>query len=134
MKIGDLSSLNGIPRVFNLKLFPYFQEHKLLIVKDIHELYNLAQIRRDFIANASHELRTPLTVLNGYIEVMMDGQEPDSMWVKPLEQMHNQSERMQSIINDLLTLSAMESETLVGKEKTVPIAPILKKWNRTPPR
>lgn len=125
-----LSSLNGIPRVFNLKLFPYFQEHKLLIVKDIHELYNLAQIRRDFIANASHELRTPLTVLNGYIEVMMDGQEPDSMWVKPLEQMHNQSERMQSIINDLLTLSAMESETLVGKEKTVPIAPILKKMEQ----
>lgn len=125
-----LPVLNGIHRAFSVRLFPYFKAHKLLIVKDIHELYNLAQIRRDFVANASHELRTPLTVLNGYIEVMMDGQPADSVWVKPLEQMHGQSVRMQSIINDLLTLSAMESETLVGKEKTVPVAEILQRMEQ----
>lgn len=131
LKSGDyeksltLTSLNSIPRAFSIRLFPYYKKHTLLIVKDIHELYNLAQIRRDFIANASHELRTPLTVLNGYVEVMMDSQEPDSMWVKPLEQMHNQSDRMQSIINDLLTLSSMESETITGKEKTLDVAKIL---------
>lgn len=132
LKSGDyeksltMTTLNGIPRAFNIRLFPYYKKHTLLIVKDIHELYSLAQIRRDFIANASHELRTPLTVLNGYVEVMMDAQEPESMWVKPLEQMHNQSVRMQSIINDLLTLSSMESETITGKQKMVNVPAVLK--------
>lgn len=124
-----LQSLNGMPRVFNIKLFPYFKEHKLLIVKDIHELYNLAQIRRDFVANASHELRTPLTVLNGYLEVMIDSIEPSSTWQKPLEQMHQQSYRMQSIIDDLLTLSSMESETITGKQKQVNVPQILQEMH-----
>lgn len=119
-----LNALNGIPRTFSLKLYPYYKTHKLLIVKDIHELYSLAQIRRDFVANASHELRTPLTVLNGYLEVMSDS---DDMvrWAKPLAQMQHQSNRMQSIIDDLLTLSAMESETITGKEKLVMVPSIL---------
>jgi len=120
-----LDSLNSIPRVFSIKIFPYYQGHKLLIVKDIHELYNLAQIRRDFIANASHELRTPLTVLNGYIEVMQDSEDIAQQWQHPLNQMYNQSVRMQSIINDLLTLSSMESETLTEKEKVVNVPQLL---------
>jgi two-component system phosphate regulon sensor histidine kinase PhoR len=120
-----IEGVNQRPRVFSFKILPYHRVHKLLIVKDIHELYNLAQIRRDFVANASHELRTPLTVLSGYLEVMQDSVEPDSPWVKPLKSMAHQSDRMQAIINDLLTLSAMESETLTGDEGPVAIGTLL---------
>ncbi|MDX1795669.1 MAG: phosphate regulon sensor protein PhoR, partial [Hydrogenovibrio sp.] len=56
-----LPSLKGTQRVFSVSVFRYYLHHKLVVIKDIHELYNLAQIRKDFIANASHELRTPLT-------------------------------------------------------------------------
>jgi two-component system phosphate regulon sensor histidine kinase PhoR len=125
---GQSLTLNGVnqrPRVYSFKILPYHRIHKLLIVKDIHELYNLAQIRRDFVANASHELRTPLTVLSGYLEVMLDSVAPDSPWAKPLHSMEHQSDRMQAIINDLLTLSAMESETITGDETPVPIGQIL---------
>ncbi|PIW76961.1 MAG: phosphate regulon sensor histidine kinase PhoR [Piscirickettsiaceae bacterium CG_4_8_14_3_um_filter_44_38] len=120
-----LTTLKNNSRAYQLRLFRYFEDHSLLIVKDIHELYSLAQIRRDFIANASHELRTPLTVLNGYIEVMQDTIPDDTPWKKPLKQMTQQSHRMRSIIDDLLTLSAMESETVTEKSQTVPIADIL---------
>lgn len=120
-----LNSFNGIPRTFSLRIYPYYKTHTLLIVKDIHELYSLAQIRRDFVANASHELRTPLTVLSGYLEVMAESDGMEA-WQKPLKQMQNQSNRMRSIIDDLLTLSAMESETITGQEKLVKVPTILK--------
>lgn len=120
-----MPSLKGVKRVLSVSVFEYYQHHKLIVIKDIHELYNLAQIRKDFIANASHELRTPLTVFNGYLEMMIEMQSEDSSWQKPLEQMHKQSKRMQSIINDLLTLSAMESETLTEEKRVVDVPSIL---------
>lgn len=120
-----LTTLKANSRAYQLRLFRYFKDHSLLIVKDIHELYSLAQIRRDFIANASHELRTPLTVLSGYIEVMQDTLPDDSPWGKPLKQMEHQSHRMRTIIDDLLTLSAMESETLTDKPVVIRVADIL---------
>lgn len=120
-----LPSFKGVKRVLSVSVFEYYQHHKLIVIKDIHELYNLAQIRKDFIANASHELRTPLTVFNGYLEMMLEMQSDESTWQKPLEQMHTQSQRMQSIINDLLTLSAMESETLTEDKKVIDVPSIL---------
>ena len=118
IKEGDYSKplilpvLQGVPRTVSIQAGRYFKKHKLIIIKDIHELYNLAQIRKDFIANASHELRTPLTVINGYLEMMIDADDGQGKWSKPLKQMGAQSKRMQSIISDLLTLSALESENI----------------------
>ena len=56
---------------------PYGIEQFLLIVRDVTQLKQLEQIRKDFVANVSHELRTPLTVLQGYLEVMDDEHLPD---------------------------------------------------------
>lgn len=99
-------------QLLSAQLFPYHQNHYLLIVRDITEVNKMAQMRRDFVANASHELRTPLTVLNGYLEVMVDAEdEALSMWQKPLEHMNAQSKRMMRIIEDLLTLSSIENKT-----------------------
>ncbi|MCF6344964.1 MAG: phosphate regulon sensor histidine kinase PhoR [Thiomicrorhabdus sp.] len=122
-----LEAFMGQTRTYRCEIFDYYHGHRLLILEDVHELYNLAKIRKDFVANASHELRTPLTVVNGYLEMMIDmtDQIPD-FWEKPLGQMHHQSLRMQAIIEDLLTLSKIESDTLVNAIKVVKVDEILK--------
>ena len=121
-------SLNDSNRIYNLEILDYYENHKLLIIKDITDLYNLAQIRRDFIANASHELRTPLTVLKGYLEVMVDTPGPhQEMWLPALTNMEDQSSRMQLIIEDLLTLSKMESETIATRDEVVNVPDMLSK-------
>ncbi len=122
-----LESLVGQNRAFRCQVFDYYEGHRLLLLEDIHELYHLAQIRKDFVANASHELRTPLTVLSGYLEVMIDTPGAhQEQWSKPLMQMHQQANRMQRIVEDLLVLSAIESETLMKKVKIVAVDKILK--------
>ncbi|WEJ63236.1 phosphate regulon sensor histidine kinase PhoR [Thiomicrorhabdus lithotrophica] len=109
-------------RTVEMQVIPYFENHKLLVVRDITELYQLAQIRRDFIANASHELRTPLTVLRGYLEVMIDTPgEHHKAWGLPLEHMETQSLRMQAIIEDLLTLSTIEAESITAVKEVVDV-------------
>lgn len=120
-----LTSFKGVQRVRSVSIFEYYQHHKLIVIKDIHELYNLAQIRKDFVANASHELRTPLTVFTGYLEMMLEMKSQDPTWDKPMQQMNKQAQRMQAIINDLLTLSAMESETLTEEKQIVNVPAIL---------
>lgn len=113
-------------RTIEMQVIPYFENHKLLVVRDITELYQLAQIRRDFIANASHELRTPLTVLRGYLEVMLDTPgEHQTNWKLPLEHMETQSHRMQAIIEDLLTLSTIESESITAEKQLVNVPKML---------
>jgi len=115
-------------RRLSAKIVPYFDKHFLLIIRDITESHNLVQIRRDFVANASHELRTPLTVLNGYLELMIDS--ADSLpvvWANPLTQMHQQSIRMQNIINDLLTLSNIEVEETHLDDEVVDVPMMLEK-------
>ncbi len=122
-----LEGFMGQSRTYRCEIFDYYHGHRLLILEDVHELYNLAKIRKDFVANASHELRTPLTVVNGYLEMMIDmtDQVPE-FWQKPLDQMHHQSLRMQAIIEDLLMLSKIESDTLVTAAKEVKVGELLK--------
>lgn len=82
----------------------------ILVVQDITRLRNLEQMRQDFVANISHELRTPLTVLSGYTETLLDNADdlPKS-WKKALDQMQQQTARMNALANDLVMLSQLES-------------------------
>jgi two-component system phosphate regulon sensor histidine kinase PhoR len=73
-------------------------------------------MRKDFVANASHELRSPLTVISGYLETLaLDDTLPDDLR-GPIGEMRRQSERMTTIISDLLELSRLEAtdEQVVG--------------------
>lgn len=100
-------------RILDIQLVSYQLDHYLLVVRDVTEMYQLAEVRKDFVANASHELRTPLTVLSGYLELMADGVNAQSdlqIWQQPIAEMQHQAERMQQIIEDLLTLSSLETE------------------------
>lgn len=82
----------------------------LLMIRDVSRLYQLEQMRKDFVANVSHELRTPLTVLSGYLETLLDSPETqNSRWLRPIQQMQQQSERMSALLKDLLLLARLES-------------------------
>ena len=100
----------------------YGNGERLILVRDVTRLHNLEQMRKDFVANVSHELRTPLTVLVGYLETMLDSEEVGgSRWLRPLNQMQQQASRMQSLLNDLLMLSRLETSDARTEEKPVRI-------------
>ena len=66
-------------------------------------------MRSDFIANVSHELRTPLTVINGYLETLIDNQLVEGVAKNAIENAALQGRRMDNIIQDLITLSQLET-------------------------
>ena len=92
----------------HLRLIPYSDHHWLLVARDVTKLLHLEQVRRDFVANVSHELRTPLTVVHGYLDMMDPEDFPDTGPM--LAEMRKQSQRMAQLVEDLLTLSRLESQ------------------------
>ncbi len=84
----------------------------IVLFHDITELKQADQIRREFVANVSHELRTPLSILHGYIETLRDDPEMSrDDFERVLQVMNRHSDRLAVLLNDLLTLSQLESGT-----------------------
>jgi len=82
----------------------------LVLFHDITELKKMDQIRRDFVANVSHELRTPLSILRGYIETLLDSPETSREELsRILRVMERHSNRLDLLVEDLLTLAELES-------------------------
>ncbi len=96
-------------RVFSVHVIPYAGDRRLMQIKDVTQTDRLDQMRRDFVANVSHELRTPLTVLSGFLETLQEFEVDRDEQQRYLQMMADQSSRMQSIVQDLLTLSSIES-------------------------
>lgn len=104
----------------SLQLVPFGDGKKLLVARDITELERVDAMRRDFIANVSHELRTPLTVVGGFVETLADAPElPFSESHRYYELMLDHTRRMQHLLDDLLTLSRLESDAHALKEEDV---------------
>lgn len=81
-----------------------------ILLRDQTERYTAEQVRQAFVANASHELRTPLSIINGYLENLVDGVVDDPQQLKRcLHTMRQHGERIACIIEDMLTLSKLES-------------------------
>jgi two-component system phosphate regulon sensor histidine kinase PhoR len=82
----------------------------LVLFHDITELKKMDQVRRDFVANVSHELRTPLSILRGYIETLLDNPKtPHEELLRILRVMERHSNRLEQLVEDLLTLAQLES-------------------------
>ena len=81
----------------------------IILVRDVSHIQKLNEMRSDFIANASHELKTPLTVINGYLETLIDNQLVEGVAKKAIVNAAIQGQRMSNIIQDLMTLSQLET-------------------------
>jgi two-component system, OmpR family, phosphate regulon sensor histidine kinase PhoR len=109
-----------------LQVIPYGDDQTLLISRDISHMERLETMRRDFIANVSHELKTPLTVVSGFTEMLAD----DYAAYGEAEVQHylalicEQTARMRRLIEDLLTLSALETGGTTQGEERVELEPL----------
>jgi two-component system, OmpR family, phosphate regulon sensor histidine kinase PhoR len=84
------------------------KDKSVLIFHDITSSRKLAQVKRDLITNISHELRTPLTSIKGYIETLEDADDKERE--KYIQVIRRNTERLISMVNDLLILSELENE------------------------
>jgi two-component system phosphate regulon sensor histidine kinase PhoR len=85
----------------------------VLTFHDITRLRKLEEIRKDFVANVSHEIKTPITAIKGFAETLLEGALDDRENAqKFLETIKNNSERLNSLVKDLLTLSRIELEDI----------------------
>ena len=123
----EITSPNNREIHVSIQITPYGSSQKLVLGRDVTRLMRLEQMRRHFVANVSHELRTPLTVLGGYIETLrqMDKISMENLR-KHLSTMHDQSQRMQRLVEDLLMLSKLETAPPRTQVEPVDIASLLK--------
>jgi len=106
--------------VLAVQQVPYGENHRLLLGRDITRWERLETTRRDFVANVSHELRTPLTVVGGFLETLADMEVPDpEMSRRAIGLMRQQTSRMARLVEDLLTLSRLESAQSPSREEDV---------------
>ena len=84
----------------------------LFVLHDITRLKRLESIRREFVANVSHELRTPVTVIKGFSETLLNDHANLSNEARQrfLQKVHRNVDRLHRLLEDLLTLSRLESE------------------------
>lgn len=88
----------------------------ILAITDITKIRHLEDMRKDFVANVSHELRTPITLIKGYSEALLeDNHVRDENIQAKIAIIHRHADRMNAIIEDLLTLSKLES----SQERTI---------------
>jgi two-component system, OmpR family, phosphate regulon sensor histidine kinase PhoR len=81
------------------------------VFHDITRIKQLENIRKEFVANVSHELRTPLSIIKGYVETLLDGQPPDAATSRQfLETIQRHTRRLEALIDDLLSISELESQ------------------------
>ncbi|RFP16111.1 MULTISPECIES: phosphate regulon sensor histidine kinase PhoR [unclassified Duganella] len=90
-------------------IIPFENRRQILVTHDATESERIEEMRRDFIANASHELRTPLTVIVGFLEIAASEGLDVATRSAHLKLMTEQGHRMQHLIEDMLTLSRLES-------------------------
>ncbi len=102
------SQHRGHPPRLSVQVHPYAGNRRMLLTRDITSLEQAEAMRRDFVANVSHEIRTPLTVLAGFVETLQNLPLDAEERARYLNLMSQQSHRMETLVNDLLTLSRLE--------------------------
>ena len=117
----ELTLIWPVQKVFQVNASPIFESKAvsgcLLVIHDITEIRRLETMRRDFVANVSHELKTPLTSIKGFVETLLEGALDDKEnSVNFLKIINTHADRLNTLINDLLDLSHIESKEIVLKK------------------
>ena len=125
-RIAPVIALPGRPgRFFELRLHPVNDGGKLLITRDITEQALLDSVRRDFVANVSHEIRTPVTVIGGFAETLLTLDIDEDSRREYLSAILKQSQTMQRLVDDLLTLSTLENSGGPDTEEQIDIGALV---------
>jgi two-component system phosphate regulon sensor histidine kinase PhoR len=106
---------------------PYGEGMKLVLSQDITERERTEAMRRDFVANVSHEIRTPLTVLAGFVETMAGLPLTEVERSRVLTMMQQQTDRIQSLVGDLLTLARLEGSPRPPSDRWVAARSLLER-------
>lgn len=100
----------------------------VLVFHDLTRLKQLERTRQEFVANVSHELRTPLSLIKGYVETLLDGAKDNpEVAAKFLQTIERNAERLKLLIEDLLTISELESGRVKLNLQAVPLRPLIEK-------
>jgi two-component system phosphate regulon sensor histidine kinase PhoR len=123
----ELNTQRNPGRSLQIQATPFAAGRTLLLVRDVTQLKMLATMRRDFVANVSHELKTPLTVTLGFVETALDAldEAPALEIAHYLETAVEQARRMQQLIDDLLTLSSLETDSPPPLEDPIDVGVLL---------
>jgi two-component system phosphate regulon sensor histidine kinase PhoR len=100
----------------------------VIVLNDITRLRRLEEVRQDFVANVSHELKTPITSIKGFVETLLDDPNPSPDNVRRfLQIIEKQANRLDAIIEDLLSLSRLEQNKAVPslKIERAPVLPVI---------
>ncbi|HRZ39818.1 MAG TPA: ATP-binding protein [Candidatus Omnitrophota bacterium] len=116
-----------VRKIFQINAAPVFEGGSisgcLAVIHDITEIKRLETMRKDFVANVSHELKTPLTTIKGFIETLLAGALEDRQnnrnFLKIIE---GQVERLNTLVNDLLSLACLESKEIVFRREKVDLS------------
>ncbi|MFA5271856.1 MAG: ATP-binding protein, partial [Candidatus Omnitrophota bacterium] len=118
---AEISLVLPVRKIFEVNATPTFENNAvngcLVVIHDITEIRRLETIRSDFVANVSHELKTPLTSIKGFVETLLEGalddRENNRNFLKIIQ---NHAERLEGLVNDLLSLSHLESKEIILKK------------------
>lgn len=109
-----------------MQMIPFEDRRHILVTQDVTKLERIDMMRQDFIANASHELRTPLTVINGFLEIAAEDTNMDKKTrMAHIKLMMDQGKRMQNLLDDMLTLTRLESDENLLKPEQINMAQML---------
>ncbi|MFL6519122.1 MAG: sensor histidine kinase [Chthoniobacterales bacterium] len=111
----ELTRGGAEPRFFEVSAVPLKENSvpengAVLLFHDVSHLQRVEKMRRDFVANVSHELRTPLSIFRGYLETLLDDpHQPPGELLRILEIMDRHSNRLNALVEDVLSLARLES-------------------------
>lgn len=115
---AQVTLLLPVRKIFEINATPIFDKDAvagcLAVIHDITEIRRLETVRQDFVANVSHELKTPLTSIKGFIETLLEGALEDKKNSRNfLKIIQEHAERLNNLVNDLLSLSHLESSQIL---------------------
>ena len=123
----DLEAGGDEARFFEINAATVFDREgraqgSIFVFHDLTRIRQLENTRREFVANVSHELRTPLSLIRGYVETLLDGAKNDpELTEKFLHTIERHSNRLTNLIEDLLTISRLESGQITLKLRNLPL-------------
>jgi two-component system phosphate regulon sensor histidine kinase PhoR len=128
--VGELTLGESDERHFSVRISPlYYRDDELsgfiVILHDITQLKKLEQIRKDFVANISHEIKTPITAIKGFADTLLEGALHDTEHAeKFLSIIKSNSERINSLVDDLMIISKIELGVVKIEKASVDVADV----------